>query len=790
MKKLYTIFLAAAATLSLSVTAKAYEPISDIKASSMTFRLNFKDWATGEPLPGVLMGINFHGSANDFIVDGTDYSQHKDYSGVLMTGSGLDGSSHYTTTWTNDGLKRIYVTASNGHFLSINMPKTYFFDMDPLTAGFGWDTSVPEKVRNVIDTYNMNELQTPGGWDNTSLTAEGLAGAGAAVIFDVYLKDTRSSHDVYIDITEIANAAQYGTRQVATDGVIGALPDPESKIEGVVFDHWEFYNGGAIDLETYQVKHNIAIKPVWKTSGPREGKIHFKVFMWDHEKYNANQKTWYCQNYSLEQTGKNGSKVMCNYYMSEYSTNAGWTNIPISGLRFTFRTYKDQAGLPVDPLQLGEITTDINGEATYVLDNDQMNTLTAGFAIDADPDPTCLGSLVRDPEYGREYCVFDYDWMSFSPAQNAGLIGVRYIPEGTRHDDLGIQLGNHNDNDAMLITNKDKYAGFEFTFVCYVLPAPCAIFDINGGTGLAESNIFPIQKNTPLNSAGVPVPTWTVVDPGTPTPPAGYEFEGWHEVRTTLLGAEYIDPNPYVFPKNITRSIVLRAIYGKVTPKYTVRWAPDTWTGAPDTDLYEMTKTYKDGDLPTYNQDLPTKVGGKFQGWDVYVKDDSGSKSFGELGNYRFVKTLKQPKSDSDTGDDFMKKVEAILSTFWESKVAIDGADQIYVAKFNIFQTITVVKTGLKTGDSAIFTLTDGTDTRKIVLTGKGDEPVSKTVIVGTGDWTVTEETSWSWAYETASVSQDVTVNEGEQKTVTFANSSKNTTPSHDESSVNNVFSK
>ena len=62
---------------------------------------------------------------------------------------------------------------------------------------------------------------------------------------------------------------------------------------------------------------------------------------------------------------------------------------------------------------------------------------------------------------------------------------------------------------------------------------------------------------------------------------------------------------------------------------------------------------------------------------------------------------------------------------------------------------ITITRSGLKNGESAIYHLRKNEDNDfKVILTGNSDgTDVTKKIAVTAGDWTVTE-TSWSWAYE------------------------------------------
>ena len=123
---------------------------------------------------------------------------------------------------------------------------------------------------------------------------------------------------------------------------------------------------------------------------------------------------------------------------------------------------------------------------------------------------------------------------------------------------------------------------------------------------------------------------------------------------------------------------------------------------------------------------------------------------------------------------------------YYKSPRPVGTEDLVYVASFFSETAIKIVKKGLKSGDSSIFTLTDGNTTYKIVLKGDGSD-VSQIVKVTAGNWTVSEN-SWSWTYQNAQPGRNVVVNDGDIIQVEFTNTAKTTTPSHAEASVNNVF--
>ncbi|MGM9846528.1 MAG: SpaA isopeptide-forming pilin-related protein [Muribaculaceae bacterium] len=87
----------------------------------------------------------------------------------------------------------------------------------------------------------------------------------------------------------------------------------------------------------------------------------------------------------------------------------------------------------------------------------------------------------------------------------------------------------------------------------------------------------------------------------------------------------------------------------------------------------------------------------------------------------------------------------------------------------------TIVKEGLKPGESALFDVlrSDGTHYCTVVLTGKeGTTSVSRRIALTPGDWKV-RETNWSWAYNLDSSTdreQTVTIADGNPNKFTFKN--------------------
>ncbi len=107
--------------------------------------------------------------------------------------------------------------------------------------------------------------------------------------------------------------------------------------------------------------------------------------------------------------------------------------------------------------------------------------------------------------------------------------------------------------------------------------------------------------------------------------------------------------------------------------------------------------------------------------------------------------------------------------------------------------SVKITRTGLKAGESAIFTYTRAGDSEpmgRIVLTGVGEDvPVSKWVVLSDGTWIIAEN-SWSYTYNVTapSITRTITVSSTEQeRTFTFA-SAKESAPAHDEKKTVNAL--
>lgn len=115
-----------------------------------------------------------------------------------------------------------------------------------------------------------------------------------------------------------------------------------------------------------------------------------------------------------------------------------------------------------------------------------------------------------------------------------------------------------------------------------------------------------------------------------------------------------------------------------------------------------------------------------------------------------------------------------------------------YYAKFEAdVANLTITKTGcedIDAGQSFIFTVTGPEGfSKKIVIQG------NRTVVLKglkIGDYTVTEDTAWSWRYTPESGSVSITLKPGETNVVTYVNKRTNDKWLGDDSYVKNVFTK
>lgn len=791
MKRFLHIILITIAAVVANVCNVSAQSL-DRTPGQIKFKFNIKNVNTLDPVPGAYVVVH--------IKCYNQSSRQMDRLDLLTTlPAGNDGVSYGTVSYTpnaNQGayLNGLYIWApGSGGNQYVNQQT---IDLDPLPSsdyGYALPPPVNGRVRNLVSCSNATKTHSDsyGGFDNCYLSGNWLT-QGATIEFDVFVQEFGTTKTISFDTSQISNASSFTSISIEKGSVFNVssiTATPVCTDSDYEFDYWSL--DGTTKFESATISSSLLLKPVWKL-GPdvptAKGIIHFKVYLWDHDKYWKNPKT-------------SGGTVLVNgvpghYSAYDYKNNSGWTDIPIQGMKFILKSYDyyhvggvgDSDKIPVgkpasEGLGSSYVITGTNGCGTYEIPNENLKYLRENYIIDTDPDQNHLAQYDRGLGFGLETTAFDWDWVDLhGDHQGAGLVGVRYILEGERHDNNGkIHISDNNDNDVIRITKDMIKKGFEMTFVCYVVPSCMVTFDINGGTGISDSNIFPLQKFDPVNSIGGPNSyEYRATNPGTPTK-AGKVFAGWYEVFYDESGNETgIASEQFDFTRVVTYSMTLRAKYSEKV--YAVRWAPDTWNWTSESGLFEIDRTYESGAYPTFDSALPTKepvdptLPYVFKGWDVYEAGAGNDKSFGGV-NYGKVAFITQNEME-EIADGNNKK-------YYKSPRAVGTKDLVYVANFHAETAIKIVKKGLKSGDSSIFTITDGNTTYSVVLKGNGSD-VSQTVKVTAGTWTVSEN-SWSWAY-TAQAGRNIVVNDGDIVRVEFTNTAKTSTPGHAESSVNNIF--
>ena len=149
-----------------------------------------------------------------------------------------------------------------------------------------------------------------------------------------------------------------------------------------------------------------------------------------------------------------------------------------------------------------------------------------------------------------------------------------------------------------------------------------------------------------------------------------------------------------------------------------------------------------------------------------------------------------------------------------DSKTGEYGVIENYEQPYTYLPYLKVVKTGMKNGQSAIFTITGKNTNAMVILTQGSDLAVSPSAIIklrDAGNYTVTENTGWSWEYgkvsystngtswtafpegtTTYSLTQELThadtwTADNCYLTYYFKNETESSVK-HDESAVNNIF--
>lgn len=847
MKKIYAILLVLVAALAFAVSVSAYENNTynmSLQANAVKVKVSVKDYQTLEPIPKVRIGVygHVHGINATYLlfvtdsniadgvaeytepfthhttVDNTANFYHLDNT-ALSDATDPNGSSHQIGSEAENSFYFLFVGQTDQRWEfrpegSIGGTGTYY------SGKYNHVLSAPAangRIRNAYDLKNAyaNTLTISGigSYDDVSLDQTGnWFTQGAAMEMVVYVHNNGDTSTAFYDVSKIQNASDF-PNQTVSNGQHITRPSATP----VCAEHptWEFvcwtYDGKVFDFDNYTLSHNIGLVPVWRNPNA-QGIINFEVYMWDHNAYWLNPVTDHQYPSARPLRGINSWLPL--YY---YQHNPGWYGYPdneiaVNKLRFILKSYADDGAgmtgdahkIPVgrpntDPDWLNSPTsgavTNVNGRAQYVITNDQLQYLVIGNCIDTDPDKNCLGELTRDPAIGPEKTMFDWDWFVEGDEEGAGggLTGVRYIKEGERHQNSGAHISQYNENDVSVISPSMVAEGFEFTFVCHVVPAVSVEFDLNGGAppaGHALSEYDP-QRFKPRNSIsgpGEPL-AYLATKPVDPVISGGDHFVGWYEVKKDSGGNDITfapGATQFDFTHNLTYSVTLRAKYAGAV--HTARWVPDTWEGTSDTGVIEKDVTYATGDYPTFDSALPTKANAAdgcpyyFVGWEVYEVGTPTAKTFLST-SYKYLGFASQ----TETGGMTTVTNPNNGQVHYVSPYSISN-DQVYVAKYKTPTAIKLVKNGLLTGDSAIFEISkSGEATRKVVLTGPSAYVY---IIVPAGTWTVTEKTGWSWAYTTSTSQQDVTVVDGQVTTATFTNTPKTSTPAHDEDSVKNTFAK
>jgi len=245
--------------------------------------------------------------------------------------------------------------------------------------------------------------------------------------------------------------------------------------------------------------------------------------------------------------------------------------LPISGLSMVLNAKNGTANNGQTPdehgrVRLGAVTTDVNGEAVFRIEdiNDFDYTFLNGTVIDCDIDSE------------------NYFW---DPSL-ATTGGSRYLM-----DAQGV-VRDSNPNHCAQVTEEGAAEGFTFTFVCYVDSRDLTYtvkFSANGGSGTMANQIIPCNANTALNAN-----TYTKT---------GHSFAGWTVGNSNVfLGNQEIVRNLAAAGTEVT-------LVAKWTANnYTIVLDPNGGSVTPGT----MSVTYGQaiGTMPT-----PVRSGYTFKGW-------------------------------------------------------------------------------------------------------------------------------------------------------------------------------
>ena len=191
--------------------------------------------------------------------------------------------------------------------------------------------------------------------------------------------------------------------------------------------------------------------------------------------------------------------------------------------------------------------------------------------------------------------------------------------------------------------------------------------------------------------------------------------------------------------------------------------------------------------IPAVDEMEFESFGGKPTGWyEDYMTND-----------VRYTSGTFENNRSGATGIRYRTAYTSGLNAFSVDHTKASAAGRyICLALGDPFSNMTIKVSGLKKGESAVYTCTKAGDTKPtyvIVITGVSDDgaEVSRTIKnVPIGDWTV-EQTEWSWAYNLSSDKKqtgNVGVDTGHAPLMKFVNSKNSSAAKHGESITNNVF--
>ncbi len=191
--------------------------------------------------------------------------------------------------------------------------------------------------------------------------------------------------------------------------------------------------------------------------------------------------------------------------------------------------------------------------------------------------------------------------------------------------------------------------------------------------------------------------------------------------------------------------------------------------------------------IPAVDEMEFESFGGKPTGWyEDYMTNDE-----------RYTSGTFENNRSGATGIRYRTAYTSGLNAFSVDNAKASAAGRyICLALGDPFSNMTIKVSGLKKGESAVYTCTKSGDTKPtyiVVITGVSDEgtEVSRTIKnVPIGDWTV-EQTEWSWAYDLSSDKKqtgNVGVDTDHAPLMTFVNSTNTGAAKHGESITNNVF--